>query len=636
MPTGEAGGRAAVVTAASVSDALRAALETAVRTLAPEPALLRLDDLGTTRPFASVVGVLAYGAGSRARAEITGLRAALGEAVWVLAVAAPDDHASALDDGASDVVAATASEAAIAQRLRVGLAGARSLERLAALEDSDDRWRALSEATFEGVVVHERGLVVLANAAAERMFGVGPGGLEGRALLDFVAPESHDLVRAKVTAGDPGPYEGLGLRSDGTVFPTEVQARTVVRHGQPCRMIAVRDLTLRKQVEATLAASDRLASLGQLAAGVAHEINNPLAYVMLNLEALERHLRSGAPREPALEAPIAEAVREARAGAGRVQQIVRDLRSFSRAPEDEAIGPVDLERAVRFAASIAGGEVRSRARLEIDVAGAPRPLGDDTRIGQVLLNLLLNAAQAIPAGAPESHVIRVTARGHAEGRVVIEVSDDGAGVSESVRQRLFEPFVTTKPAGAGTGLGLYVCRGIVERLGGSIDVESELGRGAKFRVILPAETDATASAKTSASGARAATATTSKPRVLVIDDEALLRRAFVRALSRDHDVQALATATEASVLLDRGERFDVILCDLALPDMNGMELHAMASARWPDQADRMVFVSGGATLPGTTEFLARVPNARLQKPCSLDVLTRAVKTELSTRSRSLR
>jgi len=192
---------------------------------------------------------------------------------------------------------------------------------------------------------------------------------------------------------------------------------------------------------------------------------------------------------------------------------------------------------------------------------------------------------------------------------VIEVADTGAGISQQNLERIFDPFFTTKPVGIGTGLGLSICRRIVSQLGGTIEVDSEVGRGSLFRVVLPAARDS-----------RAAPMATSEPlaprkaRVLVVDDEAAFGRVLLRTLGAEHDVQVLTSGKEAVARLAAGERFDVILSDLMMPEMTGMELYERLQEIASDQAKKMIFVSGGAFTVAAREFLDRVPNQRIDKP----------------------
>jgi PAS domain S-box-containing protein len=249
----------------------------------------------------------------------------------------------------------------------------------------------------------------------------------------------------------------------------------------------VRETGERKLLQQRLAQADRMASVGTLAAGIAHEINNPLAYVIASLDLVSRKLdllTAGKTQLGTAVTQISSSLGNAREGAERVSTIVRDLRLFSRADPNRRV-PVDVERVIDSAANMAGNEIGKRAMLVKDYGGVSPVLGDEARLGQVFLNLLINAAHAITDGDAQSNEIRVTTRDLEGDRVIVEVADTGHGIPPELIERIFEPFVTTKPIGEGTGLGLSICHGIVTSLGGDISVSSDVGRGSLFRVTLP-------------------------------------------------------------------------------------------------------------------------------------------------------
>jgi signal transduction histidine kinase len=245
----------------------------------------------------------------------------------------------------------------------------------------------------------------------------------------------------------------------------------------------VTDVTERRELQERAISAERMASLGTLAGGIAHEINNPLSYVLSNLRFLSESLAALGP-SPGRLAEARDVVDETLQGAERIRQIVQDLLAFAR-PNRE-MKPVDLQRVLDLALSLASSEIRFRARMVKDYQAVPAVFGDEYRLGQVALNLLINAAHAIPAGRPDRNRIRVSTRTDPSGRAVLEVEDTGDGIPAEIRSRVFEPFFTTKPVGVGTGLGLSICHGIVTSLGGEITVESEVGKGTAFRVLLPA------------------------------------------------------------------------------------------------------------------------------------------------------
>ena len=288
--------------------------------------------------------------------------------------------------------------------------------------------------------------------------------------------EKQRLMKAEAEASE------REARRYSTLLEETVRTRTAELAASNARLEdSLREL---QSTQKQLLLADRLAAIGQLAAGVGHEINNPLAYVVGNLRFIQEELlRLQGPGEDPERQELMDALAEAREGAERVRLIVQDLKSVAR-EDDVALGPVDLAAVVRTATKIAGSELRPRARVVVACEGLPRVQGNVLRLGQVFLNLLINAAHAIAPGQPEENEVRVEARPGEPGHVTVEVRDTGSGIPPENLTRIFEPFFTTKPVGVGSGLGLSVCRGIITSLGGRIEVESELGRGTCFRVIL--------------------------------------------------------------------------------------------------------------------------------------------------------
>jgi two-component system cell cycle sensor histidine kinase/response regulator CckA len=388
-----------------------------------------------------------------------------------------------------------------------------------------------------------------------------------------------------------------------------------------------------RELQACLAQTDRLTSLGTLAAGVAHEINNPLAYVLLNLGYVGDELpklltESSSSLERAHEVRIA--LDHARNGAERIRDIVLNLKTFSR-PENDTLAPLDVAQVLDATLAMIANEMRHRAHLTRDYAEAPEVLANEARLGQVFLNLLLNAVQALPEGSCEGNQIRVVVRAPTPDRVVVEVHDNGAGIAPQVRGRIFEPFFTTKPVGIGTGLGLAICHGIVTSLGGTLTVDSEVGKGSVFRVDLPAAGHEISAP--SVAPARDApppvAASTSRGRILVVDDEPIVCFSLQRLLSSEGEVVAVTSASEALERFAAGDRFDVILCDLLMPEMDAPAMYEKLRKIAPEQADRMVFTTGGAFTMRVRDFLARVPNERMSKPFDVDALVGLVRARIA-------
>jgi signal transduction histidine kinase len=379
-----------------------------------------------------------------------------------------------------------------------------------------------------------------------------------------------------------------------------------------------------------LVQAEKLASVGQLAAGVAHEINNPAAVVMSNLSHLSVALPEGrrllskyrsalraadpaagarlAADEKALEMPtldseVDEAISESLNAMRRIRDIVRSLMRFARGP---AAAPelVNLRDLCDRAITVAQNEIRHRARLVRDYQLVPSILCDAASLEQVLVNVLLNAAQAIPEGSAEAHEIRVRLAEDG-GHVVLEVRDDGVGIPADVLPRIFDPFFTTKPVGQGTGLGLSIAHDVMTKHGGEIHVESEVGRGTtvRMRLQMPERREPAA-----------APAAAKRHRVMIIDDELPVLRAAERLLRAQYDTVCVASGDEALKYFEASPAPDLILCDLMMPAMTGMDLYDQIVERFAALAGRVVFMTGGAFTPRAREFAEKMANRLVEKP----------------------
>jgi PAS domain S-box-containing protein len=504
-----------------------------------------------------------------------------------------------------------------------------------AIARSEARFRELIERTPDAILVHRDGKVIYVNPATVAVLGYERAEeLVGSPVTLVVHQDDQRMVAERIghmlaTGEAVELREERIMRRDRTTLIAEVVALPIEFDGAAAILVIARDVTERRRMQSQLLRTDRLASVGTLAAGVAHEINNPLAYVTANLELAARALpallaraepgEAGAPADLAARVrEIEEMVRVARDGTDRVRRIVHDLKTFSRA-DDEQPGPVDLRRVLDAAANMAWNEVRQRARLVKDYGEVQPARGSEWRLAQVFLNLLLNAAQAIPEGQAQRHEIRVRTMGAPGGRVAVEVADTGSGIPPELLDRIFDPFFTTKPVGVGTGLGLSVCHGIVTAQGGSITVQSELGRGTVVRVELPGENAVAAPADAPDVPLQPAGA---RSRVLVVDDEPALAHALRTALADEHEVVVAVSGRKAQELLARDAGFDLILCDLIMPNVTGMDLYEAA----PEELrGRFVFMTGGAFTARAQKFLSHVPNLCLEKPFDLAAVNAALR-----------
>lgn len=362
--------------------------------------------------------------------------------------------------------------------------------------------------------------------------------------------------------------------------------------------------------------ADRTARVGTLAAGMAHEINNPLAYILANVgfvtEELPNIMRSlpggGVAVLPRVQ-EIVRALADAREGAERIRQIVYELKAFARAEDDLRL-PIDVRAPLEAACHLAEAEAGRRAEFVKRIVAVPLVVASESRLRQMFVYLLMNAVQALDGAKGERREITVKTFLSTLGEVGIEVTDSGAGIPSALLPRVFDPFFSLRPPAASAGFGLATCESIAHAYGGSITVTSELGRGTTFRVLLPAHLGSPLTSL-------APLGPVARGRVLVVDDELAVVDSIRRVLGRDHDVTVAVRPIDALDALARGEDFDLILCDVMMPEMGGLELYAKITATRPDIIPRLVFMTGGAFTPKARAFLDSVPNARVSKPFDL-------------------
>jgi PAS domain S-box-containing protein len=518
-----------------------------------------------------------------------------------------------------------------------------------ALRESERKYRYIADNTGDVIWLLDLGASRFryVSPAVLRLRGYTPEEVMAEDMESSLTPESLELVRsvgaermARYLEGERKAYVDQIAQpcKDGSVVWTETVTRYESDGGRIVVYGVSRDITERKRLQAQIARADRLATMGTMAAGVGHEINNPLTYVLCNVEALANELKERAVAVERLyaalderlgaeelaklagsdAAALPEALRQAAAraqeafdGALRMKSVTQSLSTFARTEVAEP-SAIDVRGPIETAIKLASNEIKHRARLVTDFGAVPAVRAIDGPLAQVFLNLILNAVHAVDERHEGANIL--TVKTWSEGpSVFVEVRDSGCGIAPESLPHIFDPFFTTKAIGKGSGLGLAICRNIIHELGGEIRVESELGVGSSFIVRLPASAAAAPSAPAVSVAVRPRPET-KRGRVLVIDDEAAILKTMERVLARTHDVVAASSGGGAKAALEVDSAFDAIVCDLMMPGMTGMELHAWLVARRPELASRVVFVTGGAFTPAAEEFLARITNPRIDKP----------------------
>jgi len=493
--------------------------------------------------------------------------------------------------------------------------------RTADLALKEASFRLLIEMSPESILIESGARVTFANRTALAFFGCATAEqLTSRPMVQLVEPRARPAFEAWLRARTlvsraTSLHEASFVRLDGSIVTGELVAIELLLDGAPSVVTMIRDVSERQRMLAKLRFADRMTSLGTLSAGMAHEINNPLAAVVANVEMARKVTRSepaplGSSAHMELEAMLTDAAE----GADRVRSIVRGLKAFSRADE-ETIGRVDPREVLESAIRLVQNELRHRATLVRAYEPTSPALGNAARLEQVLVNLLVNAAQAISVGAADRNAIRVVTRMDGDEWVVLEVHDSGCGIEPALKHRIFDPFFTTKAIGVGTGLGLSVCHGIVSAFGGRIEVESTRGSGSRFCVYLPAAP----TAHVIAPGPPKSADIVGRLRVLIVDDETLVARALRRVLS-DHEVVVASDGREALEACAVG-RFNLILCDVMVPEMTGIEVYRAIARDYPGREEQIVFVSGGVFSGEANDLLEGMPNLMLEKPIGTAELT---------------
>lgn len=556
----------------------------------------------------------------------------------------------------------------------------------ALLAQTDASFRAFLASMPELVIVRRRDGAVHLNEAARALFG-DESEREGMWLLRQVHPADRERA-AELLRGAPldrrwstARMEPMGIGRGAEVAPPapgsslvelrvrageqwrdlEVSHQTVSLGGAPARILVGRDVTEQRGLQAKMLMADRMVSLGTLVAGIGHEINNPLSYVLGNLEVISELAERG--DLMANRGDLVGAVHDALDGAARVRTIVQRLGSFSRSSEDVRMA-VALGELIEQAVRLTHNELRHRAELVQELEPVPAVLADPGQLTQVIINLLINAAQAIAPGAADRHRISIRTR-RSEDLVILEVQDTGSGMDPQVVAHAFDPFFTTKKVGEGTGLGLSICHGIVTSHGGQIAIESQRGRGTTMRISLPVYHGApkrAATAPVSISPAAVPIASEpevseavpevvidtvstvsgvvpavgsaghARPRVLVIDDEPAVGKVLARMLRAECDVVVLTDGEDALRRVARGERFSAIITDVMMPVLTGLELREQLHAIDPEQARRVVFITGGVFNAATAEQIEQLDVPCMTKPVDADALRRAVHAMVTSRA----
>ena len=499
----------------------------------------------------------------------------------------------------------------------------------AVLRNSEENLRGIIREMPDGILVVDSGKISFANLSIVRTLGLSAvEELVGRSPFDFIQPEYRTLVSERIARlikeGGSNPNIRFKLqRQDGN--PVDVESRSILVQfdGKPVVLAIMKDITLRNQMEHQATLNDKLATVGTLAAGVAHEVNNPLSYVLANLvfineqiEDVKRHLQMNGTFDETCQKTFAEMkgeLADITKGGEKIRDIVKGLKAFVRTNEDE-VESIDLNQTVEAAINMSFHVVKQKARIEKDFAvDLPRLKANSGKLQQVFINLLINASQAMAGNNRDKNKISIRT-GRYDGMVFVEFKDTGVGIPENILPRIFDPFFTTKPIGVGTGLGLSVCNEILRHYGGTLEVQSTLGQGSTFTVNLHIDRANEAAAANSVPPAEKM-----RGRVLVVDDEPSNLDALCRLLKKYDTVLSALSGLDAMGIIEREVgHIEAILSDINMPDMNGMDLYKNVSRKFPGLEKRIIFITGGVFSEEIKDFLKTIPNPCLEKPFNFE------------------
>jgi two-component system NtrC family sensor kinase len=502
---------------------------------------------------------------------------------------------------------------AIADLLSFALANA---ERFESMRRAEWRFRTLFRAAPDAVltVLQTTGRIREANDAVRAVFGLETYQVIGRTLVELIVPEDRPALEdalARAFAGSQARVEVHVETSAGATRVVALAANGLPGADPPSALLVGRDMTQEREMRLRLMESDRLAAVGELVAGVAHEVNNPLSSISAFAQLLLRDELTPAHRE---------SIEVIRSETMRASQVVKDLLTFARRSEPQR-EPLDLNAVVARTLRLRQYQfAEASVRVEQELAPElPAVLGDARQLQQVCLNLVTNAVHAMAEKGGGTLTLRSS---HAGGNVMLEVIDTGPGINPGARAHIFEPFFTTKGEGEGTGLGLSVSYGIVKAHGGAIEVVESGPGGTTFRVSLPAVSAQADPRSTPAAALPVLRSPLAGIRLLFVDDEPALRSGM-EAFGRLRGFTVLTAVDGAEALSrTRAPGVDAVVCDLRMPGMDGYAFHDQLRAERPGLAARTVFVTGDVVSNETRDTVLRQPV--LAKPFSFDQVEEAV------------
>ncbi len=494
------------------------------------------------------------------------------------------------------------------------------------LAKAEDRYRMLMENASCGIFIYDKnGIVQEINKQGESIFGYSRDHMIGKDFRKFVVPEEQEYaalqIQKLIIEKKIGPNEGHIVQPSGLIVDVVFSAISIDIHGENILLCILNNMTEYNQLHTRAVLNDKLATVGTLTAGIIHEINNPLTWLLGNIDLLQDEflqLKKENINQQVL-AKLDEMINDSLQGAKQIRDIVSTLKGFSRL-EDKELFPVDIHSIINDAIKIASTQFKNHPDIQtIFAPDLPLMMFTRNKLLQVFLNLIINAHQSLPENNLNNNSITISTTTEDE-LLRIDITDSGIGIKPEDLPKIFESFYTTKPAGIGTGLGLSICSDIVSSMGGKIDVKSVFGSGTTFTIHLPISLNVQTE-----NTLRLVKTSQTRKHILIVDDEPFLLKSMQRLLEDIHDITTATGGRAALTLLEDGtDEFDTIISDLNMPDINGADLYRYVAEKYPGFEKNIIFMTGSVFTPALKEFLSTVNNLRLTKPINQDELLQAI------------
>jgi PAS domain S-box-containing protein len=524
-----------------------------------------------------------------------------------------------------------------------------------ALQHSESKFRDVFHNVTDGILLFDinTNKPTMVNQAFCKMLGYSESELMRLQLTDMYVETDQakfaDMFYKPITGEQAFALDIALRRKDQTTCYVDINTTAIEIEGHKLLMGCFRDITEKKKIQAELTRAEKLASIGLLASGVAHEINNPLTYILFNMESLGedlpqltnviqrcQHRANNIPLEhnpfagltstelklfhqPFLE-DISERIDEAIQGIHRIKTIVQELSAFSRL-DTPNIASVDVFVAIECAINMAHNEIKYRANLIKDYGPVPPVKASPDQLIQVFLNILMHIINSLDESNAASNKIRIHIQ-QEQNYVNVKFEDTGRGLTPEEIEYIFEPFSNTKNIGVGSGLSLSLCKNTLLSFGGDIEVHSEIGRGTCFSIKLPIATEN--ELKEEPQQCPNDCKCSHRRRILLIDDESGVRTTIKKYLHKDHEVITAESGAKAQAIIEEDHNFDLLLCDLMMPQMSGMDLHQWLTKKYPELAKRTIFISGGVFTPKAKQYLNNINNPLLEKPFDMKDLQKLI------------